>query len=577
MRNITQPDIFDGLDRLADDVSRLGRTNTNDGITARSYGVVQDEGIVVPQHNNLNFVGKKVRVVDDSGSDRTNIFIDETRIDLSNYPVIVPEVDDTGRFARAYAALVAAGGKGELYVPKGSYSVSAFPNMDGVSSIIISGDGGKDSNASTTSIVYTGTGSSSALSIRSSVGVYIHDIHFYVNTGFTGKFVDFGISAVLASAHNEIYRCSFDSVSNHSHTWISINNCYGHVIDRVRFGQCKVAIKGKETNSDFCNSNTIVNCEFHNSEEAPIQDLHQGCSIINSIGEGLLNTNAGMYSSNASLFGSNNLSIIGGWWGDVNTSGDWVKFTGNGLVVKGVYIAGGNTGVRLTASSESCEVSGNQFFGQNGAMTNGIYVEASCSKMTLHPNSYSNVTNNVVTVDEVPGSIIPNGTTVELRGVWSTTTAPTSSGNITNKSYVDSVTPWIVELSALPNPILNSSSWSAFQASTYMYGGARVTNGSQNEEIGWDVLVGAGTWRVDLIHDTAANRGIYSIRIDGTQVATIDGYISPGGGPNTIVSSSTFSISATGKKRLSLKMAAKNASSAGYYGSIQHVRLTRTA
>lgn len=102
------------------------------------------------------------------------------------------------------------------------------------------------------------------------------------------------------------------------------------------------------------------------------------------------------------------------------------------------------------------------------------------------------------------------------------------------------------------------------------------TSAAQNDEIGWDVYLAAGTWEFWLLHITNNNRGIYTVTLDGASVGTIDGYSA--GSVSYVESPIAGHVVATaGLKRLLLKMSTKNASSSGYVGSIQLVGMRRTA
>lgn len=104
----------------------------------------------------------------------------------------------------------------------------------------------------------------------------------------------------------------------------------------------------------------------------------------------------------------------------------------------------------------------------------------------------------------------------------------------------------------------------------------RTSSGAQNAEIGWDLAIAAGTWTVGLVHTTDTDLGIYTILIDGVAQGTIDGYANP----RTLNNWSEVTgivIPSTARRRVSLKMATKNALSANYYGQITLLSLVKTA
>jgi hypothetical protein len=55
-------------------------------------------------------------------------------------------------------------------------------------------------------------------------------------------------------------------------------------------------------------------------------------------------------------------------------------------------------------------------------------------------------------------------------------------------------------------------------------GWLNISDGTQNDSITFDFVAGAGTYSLELYHLPYTNRGIYTIKVDGTTVGTIDGY-----------------------------------------------------
>lgn len=101
------------------------------------------------------------------------------------------------------------------------------------------------------------------------------------------------------------------------------------------------------------------------------------------------------------------------------------------------------------------------------------------------------------------------------------------------------------------------------------------SDGTQNNAISYDFACAAGTYTLELRHLAFANRGIYTVAIDGTTVGTIDGYAA-----SLTAARSTLAgivIGATGQHTLTFTVATKNASSSGYNGLLERAMLTRTA
>lgn len=106
--------------------------------------------------------------------------------------------------------------------------------------------------------------------------------------------------------------------------------------------------------------------------------------------------------------------------------------------------------------------------------------------------------------------------------------------------------------------------------------GRLASSGAQNDEVSWQVWMDVGTWKFSLVHNTGAILGIYSVRLDGVEQGTIDGYA--GAGASNVYSEVTgISVTTAGVKTLALRMATKNASSTQYYGLIQSIALIKTA
>lgn len=128
-----------------------------------------------------------------------------------------------------------------------------------------------------------------------------------------------------------------------------------------------------------------------------------------------------------------------------------------------------------------------------------------------------------------------------------------------------------------------TGTWTTSQQSGDFFA-ARRASSAQNDAIGWDVWLDAGTWTLELYHSVGSSRGIYTPTIDGASLTslggsadTIDGYAVSSGAaipPSTITG---IVLPAGGKKRLLITMATKNAASSGYLAVMNAVGLIRTA
>jgi hypothetical protein len=110
------------------------------------------------------------------------------------------------------------------------------------------------------------------------------------------------------------------------------------------------------------------------------------------------------------------------------------------------------------------------------------------------------------------------------------------------------------------------------------FGGGIVYNtaGVQNNEYGWDLGLTKGTWSIQLTYTKNPVYGIATVLIDNVSVGTIDQYAAANT-TNQQTSITGISITTSGKKRLTLKAATKNAASPNYYITAQKLALWRTA
>ncbi|MFA5999218.1 MAG: hypothetical protein WC747_04335 [Candidatus Babeliales bacterium] len=106
---------------------------------------------------------------------------------------------------------------------------------------------------------------------------------------------------------------------------------------------------------------------------------------------------------------------------------------------------------------------------------------------------------------------------------------------------------------------------------------AAQSAGAQNEEIQYKAAMAAGTYSVYMHVDKDVNRGIYTTSVDAVSIGTNDSYAATRQA-NSVLTVSTSLVIATNKLiTVNVKMATKNASSAGYYGTINALEFVRTA
>lgn len=144
---------------------------------------------------------------------------------------------------------------------------------------------------------------------------------------------------------------------------------------------------------------------------------------------------------------------------------------------------------------------------------------------------------------------------------------------------LNNLLPWRHEISPLSTPILQTGSFADLPTTLQMSGFVRYNiSSAQNDEVGWDIVLSAGTWKAELACVTGTAYPILTLRLDGVDTsATFDLYAASGPNWNVAKTATGIVIATPGKKRLSLKAATKNASSSGYQFLFSQLTLQRTA
>lgn len=176
---------------------------------------------------------------------------------------------------------------------------------------------------------------------------------------------------------------------------------------------------------------------------------------------------------------------------------------------------------------------------------------------------------------------MPNKKISELTAATSVTGAelvPFTQGLTTLQARADVLAPlpWLIDINVFMTSVSHIN-WNTIAKNTqYLTNGIKYNSPSAlNDEINWDVVLGAGTWTIEVMHDKGPDRGIVEVALDGVAAGTIDGY--GAGSYDVRTNISAVTIAATGKKRLRLKIAGKNASATNHIFALQHIQLRRTA
>lgn len=136
--------------------------------------------------------------------------------------------------------------------------------------------------------------------------------------------------------------------------------------------------------------------------------------------------------------------------------------------------------------------------------------------------------------------------------------------------------PWLVNVDVFMT-FVDYTYWNlATQSGGLVYNAWAASASPQYAEINFDVVLAAGTWTFEMIHRTASDQGIATLKFDGTSKGTIDCY-SAGTVDNVRSQITGIAVATSGKVRLKLRMETKNASSSGYNCAVSHIQLKRTA
>lgn len=148
--------------------------------------------------------------------------------------------------------------------------------------------------------------------------------------------------------------------------------------------------------------------------------------------------------------------------------------------------------------------------------------------------------------------------------------------DVTLRALIEATLPWTVFI----NPFVGSKSnvnWNTtdLNSAQPLYGYVR-SSGAQNDEITWDLVLGAGTWTFKIITVYNNVNGIFSVQFDGVEKGTIDCYATD----ITYIQIPSIVgivVPLTKKIELKLKMSTKNILATQYYGLITLIMLIRTA
>lgn len=138
--------------------------------------------------------------------------------------------------------------------------------------------------------------------------------------------------------------------------------------------------------------------------------------------------------------------------------------------------------------------------------------------------------------------------------------------------------PWRHDVGVFTPAALETGTWGFLPSASAINNGVKFnTSTAQNDETGWDLILAAGTWRLDGLFLKNNNYAIATVLLDGVSVGTFDGYAASSS-YNNVVAITGITVALSGKHRISLKAATRNASNTtGWYIALSALSMRRTA
>jgi len=103
-----------------------------------------------------------------------------------------------------------------------------------------------------------------------------------------------------------------------------------------------------------------------------------------------------------------------------------------------------------------------------------------------------------------------------------------------------------------------------------------ILNNDVTAYVEYQLLLQAGTWRLDCISDKGSSRGIGTFTIDGSAIGTADAYAA-GASANYMIAFTGIVVASTAVATIRIATSSKNASSSGYTFVISQLVMTKTA
>lgn len=149
--------------------------------------------------------------------------------------------------------------------------------------------------------------------------------------------------------------------------------------------------------------------------------------------------------------------------------------------------------------------------------------------------------------------------------------------------FVGASTPSLVPVDLLASPIVSvGGGWTPVFTTNNAWGAAINQANLQNDQGAWDVLLGPGTWRMELFHRADTNCPIYTITLDGAAPSTYGGSADTIDGYNAAATATRSAITgivlpSVAVRRLNFAAPTKNAASSAFVSKLCKAVFTKTA
>lgn len=151
------------------------------------------------------------------------------------------------------------------------------------------------------------------------------------------------------AAYNRIERCNLGGVlTNSAFSLLNLDQAISCSVYGTHFGAAQVHVRGITGSGNYSNAHSFHDCTFNEAVVMPVIDPGEGWTFVNPTVEPLATGAAGFISENEDVENvSKGLGVIGGWFGDANGTGDWIRFSGTGFASYGSRVGTGGSWMRL--------------------------------------------------------------------------------------------------------------------------------------------------------------------------------------------------------------------------------------